>query len=88
MITLFNRKELLITMDFNKQADVRGILSANKIPYIIKTINLQNSQVVGSHRGRVGNLGIDQEYSYEYKVYVHKNDYDKAMGLINMRVSR
>ena len=41
MITVFNRKELLITMDMNKQAEVRDILSANKIPYVIKTTDLQ-----------------------------------------------
>jgi 3-phosphoglycerate kinase len=81
-ITIFNRKELLITMDFNKQADVREILSANKIPYVFKTTNLQSSQVIGSHRGRIGNFGINQDYSYEYKIYVHKNDYDKAWHLI------
>lgn len=69
-------------MDFKKQADVRAILSGNKIPYVIKTTNLQSSAVIGSHRGRVGNFGIDQDYSYEYKIYVHKDDYDRALRLI------
>ena len=82
MITFFNRKELLITMDLNKQADVRSILSANSIPYVIKTTNLQSPQFAGSNRGRLGTLGVNQNYSYEYKIFVHKNDYDKALGLI------
>lgn len=82
LITIFNRKELLVTMDFNKQADVREILSINRIPYVTKTTNLQSSPVVGSHRGRVGNFGINQDYSYEYKIYVHENDYDRAWRLI------
>lgn len=69
-------------MDFNRQADVREILSANKIAYITRTTNLQSSSVVGSHRGRIGSLGINQDYSYEYKIYVHKDDYDKACRLI------
>ena len=82
MITIFNRKELLITMDQNRQADVRNKLSANNIPYVIKTTNLQSSQIAGSNRGRLGTLGVDQNYSYEYKIYVHKKDYDKALGVI------
>lgn len=49
MMTIFNRKELLMTMDLKKQADVREILSANHIPYVIKTTNLTN-------RGRQGVL--------------------------------
>ena len=80
MITIFNRKELLITMDMNKQAEVRDILSANKIPYVIKTTDLQSAQTAGSHRGRIGSYGVDQSFSYEYKIYVHKNDYDRAAG--------
>ena len=82
MITIFNRKELLVTMDISRQSDVRNILSANNIPYVIKTTNLQSSQFAGSSRGRTGNFGINQQFSYEYKIYVHKNDFDKAAGLI------
>ena len=26
--------------------------------------------------------GNEQEYSYEYKIFVHKNDYDKGIGMI------
>lgn len=74
--------EVLMTMDFNKQADARGILSANNIPYVTKTTNLTNTQAIGSHRGYQGSLGVNQDYSYEYKIYVHKNDYDKAVSLI------
>ena len=31
---------------------------------------------IGNSRARSGNFGIKQEYSYEYKIFVHKNDYD------------
>ncbi len=82
MITIFNRKELLITMDVNKQADVRTILSSNGIPYVIKTTNLQSAQSVGSRRGQFGSFGVNQAFSYEYKIFVHKNDYDKAVSLL------
>lgn len=82
MITIFNRRKLLITMDFQKQAEVRGVLSANNIPYLTKTTNLTNAQAFGSHRGHQGSFGVNQNYSYEYKIYVHRNDYDKAVSLI------
>ena len=82
MLTIFNRKELIVTMDSNRQAEIRKILSQNGIDYIIKTINLQNSGALDSARGHMGNIGIDQSYSYEYKIYVHKTDYETALGLI------
>ena len=82
MITIFNRKELLITMDINHQANVRNILSANGIDYITKVTNLQSPSVFENKRGRYGNFGINQAYSYEYKIYVHKKDYDYALSLL------
>lgn len=83
MITIFNRKELLITMDMNRQSNVRDILSANGIEYTVKVTNLQSATVVGSHRGKFGNLGINQNYSYEYKIYVRRKDYEHALRLIH-----
>lgn len=44
--------------------------------------NELDAQAVGSHRGHQGSMGVKQDYSYEYKIYVHKNDYDKAVSLI------
>jgi len=82
MLTIFNRKELIVTMDGNRQAEIRKILSQNGIDYIIKTTNLQNSGALDSSRDYTGNMGIDQSYSYEYKIYVHKTDYETALGLI------
>lgn len=82
MLTIFNRKELIVTMDINRQAEIRKILSQNGIDYTVKTTNLQNSGALDTSRGHTGNMGIDQSYSYEYKIYVHKTDYDTALGLI------
>ena len=82
MITIFNRKELIITTDMKRQSDIRNVLTNNNINYMIKTTNLQNAPVVGANRGRTGSFGINQDYSYEYKIFVHKNDYDRAKLLI------
>lgn len=60
MITVFNRKELLITFDMKRQADVCKKLSAKGIDYAVKTTNLQSSAPAGVQRARTGNYGIDQ----------------------------
>ena len=82
MITILNRKELIVTMEMNRQAQVRDILSQNGIDYTVKTTNLQAAPMVGNSRGRVGSFGVNQNYSYEYKIYVHKKDLEKAAYLI------
>ena len=82
MMSIFTRRELLITMDEGRQANVRQILASNGIKYSVKVTNLQSSTVVGSSRARTGSFGINQKYSYEYKIFVHKNDYENALQLI------
>ncbi len=82
MITIFTRKELLITFDTKHQANVRNILTANGIDYTVKVTNLENATAIGSSRARIGSFGINQNLSHEYKIYVHKNDYDNALRLI------
>jgi len=76
MITIFNRKEVFTTMDLNRQVDIRNILAANGIKYIVKVTNLQRN------RGRTGSFGIQQNYAYIYKIYVHKKDHENALRLI------
>ena len=82
MITIFTRRELLITMDVGRQGNVCQILTANGIKHTVKITNLQSSTAIGSSRARTGSFGINQNYSYEYKIYVHKNDYEDALRLI------
>ena len=84
MMCLFNRRELTVTMDMQRQAEIRNILSKNGIEYRIKTINLLSPNVVGAHRGHVGSFGVNADHSYEYKFYVRKNDYENAKRLIGM----
>ena len=81
MLTIFNRKELITTMDMQRQSNIRSILSANGIAYTVRTENLQSSSALGGRsRGRSGSF--DPNYSYEYHIYVHKNDYEYALRLI------
>ena len=56
MLTIFNRKELIVTMDIHRQAEIRDVLAQNDIDYTVKTKNLQNSGALDSQRGRIGNM--------------------------------
>jgi hypothetical protein len=64
------------------QENVRDILDANGIKYTIKVTNRQNAAVLGSSRARVGSFGMHPDLAYEYKIYVHRNDYDNALRRI------
>lgn len=81
MITVFNRRELIVTMDMKRQSDIRNILSDNHIDYVVKTTNIQRASGVGGGRSHIGSIGINQDYLCEYKIFVHKNDYGKAEAL-------
>lgn len=82
MVTIFNRRELILTLSMERQAEVRAILSTNRIDYQVKTTNLKNQQTLDSRRAHAGSSGIFSDHSYEYKIYVHKRDYEKAKYLI------
>lgn len=82
MINLFNQKELLVTMKMERQSQVRDILAQNNIDYIVRTRNLEATPVIGSRRAQTGSFGINQDYTYEYKIYVHKKDFERASYLI------
>ena len=65
MITIFNRKQLIITYDITIQSKIRDILTANGVDYTINPI-----------------MGLYGSTQAEYKIYVHKKDYDYALKLI------
>lgn len=87
MITIFNRKELLITYDMQKQSEVRTVLQNNGIKYDVKVLNLRSPSPLSSgSRAHIAAFGEDISKSYEYKIYVKKSDYEKASALINQRI--
>lgn len=76
MVNILNRRELILTQSMKRQSEIRAILSANGIDYQLKTLSPPNQ------RGHRGSLGINSDCSYEYRIYVHKKDYEKAKYLI------
>ncbi|MBQ9767157.1 MAG: hypothetical protein IJW37_03545 [Lachnospiraceae bacterium] len=73
MITVFNRKELVVTFDMKEQALIRDVLAKNGVDYRIKTVNrVSPSAVPTGGRGRVGTVGQSQDTTLEYIIYVKK----------------
>ena len=70
MITIFNRKELIVTASMEKQAEVRDILAKNHMPYEVKTVNRSSGSALGGRtRAVTGTCGEKPELMYEYVVY-------------------
>ena len=80
MITVFNRKELLCTFDMKRQAEVRDILWKFDISYEVR-VSDRADFFVG---GRMTSGGSHTpEHQTEYLIYVKKDDYERAMFLVN-----
>lgn len=87
MITIFNRKKLIITYDMKKQNEIRALLTGNNIEYDIRTTNCSGSPSVRSaSRTYAGSVGVNPDAAYEYNIYVRKEDYEKAAALINISI--
>ena len=84
MITVFNRRELLTTFSMDEQNRVRDILAQNGIDYRVKTVcpTARATAFGGSDRARTGSFGVDSQSAWQYYIYVHKKDYDRARSLI------
>ena len=80
MITVFNRKELLMTCDMKRQGEVRTLLRDHGIECHVKICGA--IRTAGS-RARMGNFGVDMSKAYEYRIYVKKTEYEKAKMLIS-----
>ena len=84
MISVFNRKELLITYDIKKQSGVRTVLKNHEIEYTVKVKNILSPTPLSfGSRAHMTTVGIDLSKAYEYKIYVKASDYDKALYLMN-----
>lgn len=83
MMFVWNRKEIYNGFSIKEFNRLRDILSEKGIQYDYRTVNRSTSSGFGSTRGRMGSIGENLNYSYEYYIYVHKNNYDNAVFAIN-----
>ena len=82
MITIFNRAELLVTYDLNTLSQYRDALDGEGIGYTYRFKDRTSPAVVGGgSRTRAGNFGIQQNAQVEYKLYVRKDDLERAVAL-------
>ena len=81
MIHIFNRRELIITGDLREVNNIRELLLANRIEYLVKDFNRRTANSVGAGRARTSafTLGRNQE---QYVIYVHKEDLEYAKYLL------
>ncbi|MBH1941201.1 hypothetical protein I5677_09885 [Mobilitalea sibirica] len=78
-MNIFTRRELHITYDLDKFNQLRSTLYAAGIKTSYRCIN-----TTGSNRGRYGTLGINHDFTYQYYIYVHKKDYERAKYILNV----
>lgn len=83
MILIWNRKEIYNGFSMEEFNKIKCALLEKGIKYNFRTVNRTTGSSVGSTRGRIGSMGEKLKYSYEYYIYVHKNDYDGAVYAIN-----
>ena len=78
MLSLFNRREL-ITVLSQKQLD--RVQTALHDAGIINRVKFSNGARAAGH-GRRSMIGINVDAMYIYKIYVSKEDYDRANAAI------
>ena len=78
MITIFNRKEVYITFRPEDYARIKDILLCNGIEHYTKFGG--NNAISG---GRRRSYPIGGSFACQFTIYVHKNDYEKAVHLIH-----
>ena len=81
MITIFNRKELLMSYDLRQVNNLREILQANRIDYQVKASYPRPASAIGAGRARTASFGSARSLE-RYTVYVRKEDYDGALYLL------
>lgn len=84
MLSLFNRREL-ITVLSQKQLD--RVQTALHDAGIINRVKFSNGARAAGH-GRRSMIGINVDAMYIYKIYVSKEDYDRAKAAIQSALQK
>ena len=78
MVTVFNRKELIVLFSHQRLYAVQAALDSAGIPYHTKA-----ATPLGRIGGRArANPFQDADTAHDYKIYVRKDDYDRAVKAI------
>ena len=79
MITIFNRREVLLTREAAAYDDARSRLQAAGIAYQTRCRDMLRGR--GGRNSR-SNFGLNQEFLYEYTIYVHREDVERAKHIL------
>ncbi len=83
MITVFNRKELLITYSMKEQAEVKQMLEEHNIKYHVRVVDRKSPSIFSpGSRAYTGTYGENLEQNCQYTIYVKKTDYENARSLL------
>jgi len=82
---IWNRKEVYVGTSMKDFGEIRNTLAINQIDYEYRVVNRNSPGFLGSSRARTGTLGLNMDFAHEYYVYVHKNDFEKAYAILNIR---
>lgn len=82
----WNRKELWMGISQQKFSEIRKLLSDHKIAYDYNVKSTNWSGGRGMHEGNMvspSRFGETQESANSYYIYVRKDTYEKAAGLLH-----
>ncbi|MBR5471689.1 MAG: hypothetical protein IKU81_06220 [Oscillibacter sp.] len=78
MLTIFNRRELITVLSTQQLYGIQSALTEAEIPFHAAVLNQG-----GPFRSRgQANPFMKVDNLNQYRIYVHKNDYDRAMAAI------
>ena len=78
MITIFNRRELMVVLSTEKLFRIKNALAEAGIPCHCKTAGVGSFAANRCH----GAPFINQDTACTHYIYVYKNDYDRAVAAI------
>lgn len=85
MIMFWNRREIFMGYSLEKFYEIRQSLEANQIKYTYKLAGTGTVSPFETRSAIMGSFGENMKYSTTYYIYVHKNDYDFACGVLRSR---
>ncbi|WP_455542239.1 hypothetical protein [Intestinibacter sp.] len=80
-----NKKLIYKGTSVKRYNEIINILMLNNIKYIDKIKNKNKDLGPMVDKMIVGTLGQNENFSYEYSVFVSKNDYEHANFLLNSK---
>lgn len=76
MLSFLNRKEIRVTRSAQEQYEICSKLECAGISTSVKTNSMTNP---GRHHGVPG---INSDYAYSYRIYVHRKEYERACYIL------